>query len=254
MTILVAIPFKGAPELLPRAVDSVLAQTVDDIAVLVYADGDPIPELPALGRDPRLLVHRSLVNRGPYFALQTMLLASPHAHFAPMGADDWIEPDHLERMAPMVDQVSAVITGRVWWHPSTGAMARPMDVAYEVGLFETERLRSFGGYNPAERVGQDSMLIELIRISGRHGTTMIPTYHRCQREGSLSTSPETGRRTPYRADLIARNHEILNACRIARTPAAMRDLRERRIPGDVRAALADEVDMLRFALAERVAA
>jgi len=248
MTVLVAIPFKGAPELLPRAVESALAQTERDIRVVVYGDGDPVPALPA---DPRLVIHQRAVNRGPYFALQAMLQASPFEHFAPMGADDYVNPDHLEQMLPLVEASTAVITGRVWWH-AAGRPVKPASVNYEVGLFRTDRLLAFGGYNPAERVGQDSLFVNLVRITGPHAVATQPTYHRCLRPGSLSTSRETGNHTTYRNDVRRRNRQVYARClELARAgkPRALREYRAQLIPRPVATELACDVDLLRTELA-----
>lgn len=248
MTILVAIPFYGAPELLPRAVKSALGQTIDDVRVVVYGDGMAPPPLP---RDRRLRVHVSPVNRGPYFGLQAMLEASPFELFAPIGADDYVDPDHLERMVPLVEPgAGAVITGRVWWH-APGHPTRTPTVRYEVGLFRRDRLLSFGAYNPAERMGQDSLLVELLEL-GPHAKTDVPTYHRCLRPDSLSTSATTGNASEARRRLRSRNRDILDRCkRYAhnRRPRALREYRASLVPPRIRAELTAEIELLRAVIA-----
>lgn len=245
--ILVAIPFKGRPDLLPRAVESVFGQTYRDVRVVVYGDGEKVPVLP---KDPRLVIHNSQVNRGPYFALQAMLLASPYEFFAPIGADDWVEPDHLERMLPIVEKSTACTTRKVWWS-SPRTAPKVTTVAYEVGLFRTDRLRMMGGYNPAERVGQDSLLVHLLRLTGSVETNTVPTYHRVQRPGSLSTDRRTGNRSPFRNATRARNRKVYGVCQGLAGRGkfdALRIYRESLIPASVKSALEAEVETLRALL------
>jgi glycosyltransferase involved in cell wall biosynthesis len=243
VTVLVAVPFYGQPELLPKAVRSVLSQTVTDLVCCVYGDGTSIPALPS---DVRLVTYQAKVNRGPYFALQAMLRASSHDLFAPMGADDYLEPDHLERMMPLVRKTGAVITGRVFWHAPGRPLTTP-SVNYEVGLFRADRLRLFGGYNPSERIGQDSLLVELVRITGPFSKTDVPTYHRNRRNDSLSTGRRTGAHSLARDQMRSRNRTILRVCK-GRSPEEMADYRRRRIPAAIREALTLEVEALRAVL------
>jgi glycosyltransferase involved in cell wall biosynthesis len=243
VTVLVAVPFYGKPELLPKAIASVLAQTVTDLVCCVYGDGARPPVLPD---DPRLRIHVAKVNRGPYFGLQAMLEASPHDLFAPMGADDYLEPDHLARMLPLVRKTGAVITGRVFWH-APGRAIRTPSVNYEVGLFTRERLTSFGGYNPAERMGQDSLLCELIAISGPYSKTNVPTYHRVRRPNSLSTGRSTGAHSLARDRMRRRNHVVLRTCQRLK-PAEMAAYRRGRVDPKTLEALSAEVEALRAVL------
>jgi glycosyltransferase involved in cell wall biosynthesis len=252
MTTLVAIPFYGRPDLLPKAVKSALRQTVKDIIVVVYADGEMPPKLP---KDSRLRVHVSPVNRGPYFAFQAMLLASPHEYIAPVGADDWLEPDHLEQMMPAVERFTAVTTGRVFWHTPERGLLKIAKVArgygYEVGLFRTDRLLGIGGWDPNERVGQDSLIVQLLPLTGGRRISGVPTYHRLRRPGSLSTSDETGNKSRYRDAVRERNRRVLQQCRkLARRPAlgSVRDYRASLVPPEIKDALDAEVAVLRAIL------
>lgn len=232
MTTLVAIPYWGCPELVERAVRSVLSQTIRDIAVLVIGDGQ---EPPLAGiHDSRLEVYTLPDNHGPYFAQQVALTASPFPWYAPHAADDWSEPDHLERLFAVGGD--AVLTGAVWFHNRSGRVSLHQ-ATYEVGLFATDRLRALGGHNPAERMGQDTLMIRLLRFTGEPRATTYPTYHRIKRPGSLMTANDTAPGSPARNAMRARNRTVLAECVRVERVSEIRRYRESLVPP----ALADEV-------------
>jgi len=249
VTITVAVPYYGCPELVEKCVRSILAQTVRDIAVVVIGDGED----PPLGsvRDSRLEVYRLPENRGAYFAQQVALTATPFPWYAPIGADDWIEPDHLERLVAVGGD--AVITGAVWFHDRAGRVS-VHEGGYEVGLFATSRLLELGGHNPAERIGQDTLMIRLLRLTGELRATHHPTYHRVKREGSLMTSPLTGKGTPYRNDMRRRNRIVLAECERIRAVDLIRRYREGLVPAFIADEVAEHASRLRARLGQEVAA
>lgn len=250
MTVLVAIPYFGCPGLVERAVRSILAQTVRDLALVVIGDGEE-PPLGAV-RDARLEVLTLPENRGPYFALSVALAASPHEWFSPHGADDWSDPEHLERL--LATGGDAVATGAVWWHADDRVTVHRKDVGYEVGIFKTDRLRALGGYNPAERLSQDSLLLTLLRMTGPVGLTNEPTYHRVIREGSLTQSPATKRGSPARKAAWRRIHPIVARCWRLRTPRRIRAYREGLVPAEVRTEVEVHAERLRERLGRPVVA
>ena len=224
MTVLVTIAVYRIPrDLLERAVRSVLAQTHTDLQIVVMGDGEPV-DLDV--RDERLFVHDFPDNRGPYFRQVVALATSPHEWYATMGADDWLEPEHLETLlAPR--GTSASIPTYVW-----NGERKQRSWLGELGIVKTERLRAIGGYNPAERIGQDSLIWRLLAQQGHIATTRRATYHRTLREGSLTSAPETGIGSPARRAVIARNREILRACR-GKSAEWVRQYRAGLVPGDI---------------------
>lgn len=246
MTVLVAIPYYGVPELVGRAVRSVLAQTHRDLVCLVIGDGDD-PPLAGEIADPRLRVWRLARNRGTYFGLQLALLASPHRWFAPHAADDWSDPGHLEQLLAVAGaDGDAVITGAVWWEQAGRTTVH--EARYEVGLFARDRLLAIGGYNPAERMGQDSLLIRLLDATGPLRATHSPTYHRVRRPGSLTTSSETGLRTLARRQMRRRNRAILAESIRLRRPSSIAAYRTSLVPRPLARELEREVRRLRAVL------
>lgn len=244
------MPFYGVPELVERAARSVLSQTVRDVHLVVVGDGQ---EPPLRIRDTRLDVVTLPANHGAYFVHQAVLLASQDDWWAPVDADDWIEPDHLERLMAARQGKTAVVTGAIWFHQRGGKVTRNA-ATYWTGLYGRDRLLSFGGFNPAERVGQDSLTLHMLRRSGTVGRTNHPTYHRMKREGSLTTAKATNMQSPYRRAVRARNRMVVRVCAGLPDLAAVRRYREGLVPRSIRDALDEEVGRLRSVLGAPVAA
>jgi glycosyltransferase involved in cell wall biosynthesis len=248
VTVLVSMPFYGAPELLERAVRSVLAQTHEDLQLLVVADGED-PPLSGIS-DSRLEVYRIPENRGAYFAQAVALGANPHAWYAPHGADDWSDPDHLETLLSV--EGDAVAAGAVWFH--RGAIVSEHIANYEVGAFATKRLRELGGYNPAERIGQDSLMLRLLRLTGGFAATNRATYHRVKRAGALTTAPATKIGSPGRNAMRRRNRAVWAAVRGMTDLREVRAYRARLVPTEISAEVAFHVERLSERLGQVAAA
>ena len=246
MTVLVAIPFWHAGPYIERAVRSVLAQTDRDLVVLVCGDG----EVPEVGiHDDRLVVHAFKAWHGAPFVQQAMLLGSPFEFYAPFGADDWADADHLELARSIGPNVAA---GALWWH--IGDSPRPARVwnhggrkLYEVGRYRTEDMRAVGGYGAQEQCSQDVLMLGLMARLGLRRTDR-PTYHRVRRPDSLTTRPDTGIHSPLRSQIRHRNRLILAHCQ-GRALTHVRRYRERLLPDGLRTELADCVGEIERALA-----
>lgn len=91
----VVIPTHDRPEALPRAVASVLAQTMRDLEVVVVDDGSDPPV--ALEPDPRIRVERHGANRGLAASLNTGVRAAQGRWIAQLDDDDLLLPRMLER-------------------------------------------------------------------------------------------------------------------------------------------------------------
>lgn len=229
--VLVSIPTYRTPQgMLFRAVKSVLNQTHRNLQVVVVADGERITE--QLPRDDRLTVFRLQENHGAYFAQSVSLTANPHPWYAPHGSDDWTDPEHLERLLAI--GTNAVATGAVWWHKNDVDPPTVHRANYEVGVFKTDRLRALGGYNPNERMGQDSLMLKLLGLTGGFMTTQEPTYHRVRRPGSLTTHPDTKIGSRARNEMRARNRAIFAKAAQSNDPETIRKVRESFVPSRVR--------------------
>lgn len=243
MTVLVSIPTYGVGrELLEKSVRSVLAQTHRDLACVVVGDGE---EPPISVSDSRLVVYHYPKNRGAYFAQMVALGANPHEWYAPVASDDWVDPDHIERLA---SHGTDMATGAVWYHSGT----KPVKILrklYEVGMYRTARMLAVGGYNPAERLGQDSLTLKVMRIVAPMDATTVPTYHRVNRPGSLCTSPDTKKGSPAREAMRKRNRDIVAVCERLADAEAIRRYRWTLVPEEIGYELMEHNERLRALLA-----
>lgn len=240
MTVLVSIAYFGVPDLIERSVRSVLAQTHTDLQLVVIGDGE---EPPLDVRDDRLEVHVLPYNRGPYFCQAVALGASSHEWYATVGADDWVAPDHLERLLAV--RASAAVP--TWFfRDEHRELAGP---APEFGITTTERLRGIGGFNASERIAQDALNVRLLREHGGIVKTRYATYHHVTREGSLTQAPETSKGSPARVAVHERNRAVLRATQRMGL-AEIQAYRSALIPPRIRHEVAEQADRL----AGRVAA
>lgn len=269
MTVLVAITYWRCAPWVERAVRSVLAQTHRDLACVVIGDGE---EPPLAGvRDDRLVVYSYPTNRGAYFAQDVAILASPFEWYAPVAADDWVDPDHLEQL---LAHEADVACGALRYHNEHHCPGDPghqscqgtiVRKAYEVGIYRTERYREIGAHNPNERLGQDSLTLKVMRIVAPVGASTVPTYNRLGRAGSLCTDPATDVRSPARIAMRKRNRAIVARCEdIAASPpvrndraakaARIRRYRESLVPPAIALELEKRVDGLRLQLGRQAVA
>lgn len=223
MRIVVSMPTFNTPEeLLRRAVDGVLAQTLEDLALVVVNDGGR--PLPALPRDPRLVVHELPENRGRYFAdavVTRALAARPDAFWTPHDADDWSEPERLEKLLPAA--VDGAVVAPYWRHqPQRPAVvqdvrrervAQPTHrfahlVHWSAGAYTVERLERAGGLHPGFRIGFDTLHTLMVALTGPVAVHDEPGFHWHRRtSGSLTSDPATrlGSRTRSRARIQLRS-------------------------------------------------
>jgi glycosyltransferase involved in cell wall biosynthesis len=85
-----------------ESVESVLAQTVPELEIVVVDDGSAIPIADALRdvRDPRLRILRHDRNRGIDVARNTALRAARSPFVSQLDSDDIWHPDYLESILP----------------------------------------------------------------------------------------------------------------------------------------------------------
>src|SRR5690606_31554561 len=166
-----AIPYRGVPaDMLERAVRHALAQTHTDHVVLVVGDG----ERPPLGiRHDRLVVGTFPRHRGAPFTQQAMLLGSPFDLYAPHGADDYTEPEHLASLLAL--RWRAAGSSSIWWHGEDGkaVVLHSPRTWIEFGVFRTDTLRAIGGFKAARPCvpGQ-----RRIRLLSKHLGVRVPGW------------------------------------------------------------------------------
>lgn len=204
----VSIPSWQSTDTIRRAVDSVLAQTMGDLAVIVTSDGDDPEALYPLGdiTDPRLTITYATTNRGRYACDLAAFSASRSPLFAICDADDWVDPTWLESMMAALDD-GEVVLGPHWEHGARGEWVSEVraftgEFAWHAhmgaGLYRRSWLERTGVLSDALRVGYDNIVTGLPFLRGDLRYHAEPTYHRVARSGSLTQSPGTGVRSPLR--------------------------------------------------------
>lgn len=238
MTTLIAIPVgPGIPaELIDKAVRHALAQTADSV---VLAVGDGVKP-PVSFMHARLAVGAFPEHRGAPFVQQAMILGSPFPWYAPHGADDWIEPDHVASLLALGAPVNG--SGRIQYHQgSKVTILRSPRTYIEFGVLDTALLRAVGGYNAAEPCGQDSVLISVLTKTARYRLSRRPTYHKLHREDSLTHHPDTRGGSALRTGVRERNRLALAAMEQIgwRNRAGIRAYREGLVPSKLQGELED---------------
>lgn len=99
----VVITTKNRPNLLPRSIDSVLAQTHKDLEVIIVDDGSEIPA-DYRGTDCRVRLIRNEKSVGPSLARNIGLRAARGDFFAILDDDDFYFPDKLERQLTFLNE------------------------------------------------------------------------------------------------------------------------------------------------------
>jgi glycosyltransferase involved in cell wall biosynthesis/predicted O-methyltransferase YrrM len=210
----VSVPYYGCKRYIRQAVQSILAQSHRDLTVVVVNDGDPDPPWEPLADldDPRLVRFDLDRNRGRYFADAVVLAATTSPLFAPHDADDWSEPDRIASLLRRLRETHAVGAFSAYLrHPAGGTPRhvrvnqvhdplgeRLTDRAYHIGLYDTAALRAIGGYYAGFRVGFDSLLVNLLQMTGPLAFLDRPLYHSRARPGSLTSARDTGMRSAHR--------------------------------------------------------
>ena len=253
MTILVSLPtYNTPPELLDKAIRSILAQTFTDFVLVVVGDGVE-PSLNGV-TDDRLVVFVLPENRGRFFADAVAQAANPFDWWTPHDSDDWSEGRRfadLWRRRKHGAVWSAVETdGNVHTLPNA---LRPLrkrlrQTGYHIGLYSTERIRAIGGSHPGYRVGYDTLFNSLIRMTGDVSMSPHPYYHRHKWPGSLTSHPKTGRGSLVRQQSLARMerlyaqvYPLYSTKRVNEITAAV----TRTIPVQLREQVAEQAELLR---------
>lgn len=207
MSITVSMPWYGSPELLERAVGSVLAQTYADLRLVVVGDGAR-PPLDHVA-DDRLTVLTLDQNRGPYYASAVVLAACDTEWWTPHDADDWSDPGRFAHLLAASDGYD-VVFGGILQHEGSRTSIKPFRfhrashklrhlANHVAAIYRTDALRRIGGPHPEHRVAYDTMMVALVvrGLRWRHLAGDL-SYHRQIHAASLTRDPRTGLASAYR--------------------------------------------------------
>ncbi len=179
------------PDVLPRAIQSVLDQTIDDIEVIVVDDepSDEAAEVVRRIEDPRVCYIAHETNRGLSAARNTGISAARAPYAAFLDDDDEWAPAKLERQLEAMhahdDQV-VVTSFELWRRPDGSETLRDIrldgdvhpallrdDIVHMVTLLApTEVLRSSGGFD--EHLFHHEDLDMALRLSQEYHFVTVP--------------------------------------------------------------------------------
>ena len=100
----VFIPTYNYGEFLPRALESVFAQTVQPLEIIVADDGSTDDTAAIVARYGGRVAYRRFDHCGVYTVRDAVLKGLKGDWFMNLDADDWIDPDYLERALEIVER------------------------------------------------------------------------------------------------------------------------------------------------------
>ncbi len=193
----VVLPTLNRSALLPRAIGSVLAQTFDDLELIVVDDGsdEDIAAVVARFADPRARVIRHPVRRGAPAARNTGLKAAVGEYVAFQDSDDEWLLHKLERQVAALRSASADVglaicgmlrvraDATLWTYPVPGFIEDfgrdPLNAVRHHAMAFTQTwlarrsvLLELGGFHENLKIWDDWEL--LLRIASRHRIQLNP--------------------------------------------------------------------------------
>lgn len=214
MTVTVLLAHRDCIWGLRRAIDSILAQTLDTLQlILIDDDSASIADVRAIVHDchdERLVAFRTTRNVGQFRIYNRLLpwIASPLISY--QDADDWSPPNRLETLVAALERHQWDVLGSgVARRDRQGRPLPPFTPPTDVNracawrcrggavsgatvLCRTEFVRGLGGYDGTTRLGGDTEFAFRAVFAGRVGNLPQQLYEATVHEGSLTCSPKTG--------------------------------------------------------------
>jgi glycosyltransferase involved in cell wall biosynthesis len=227
----VVLPTHNRAGLLPRALESVLAQKCGEAFEVIVVDdgsGDGTPAYLAAIADPRLKVLRNETAQGAAAARNRGLAAAAAPVTAFLDDDDELLPGFLaasltaHRQAPEPDLcwtgvLYALPDGQEEverWERWAGSRRFVIRLAGCCGIsFRTEALRGLGGFDPAFAISEDTdLFMRLVEAGGSWRCLPQPLIKvHAQSDASLSRSADAARHIDHLQRLIARHRKLVDS-------------------------------------------
>jgi hypothetical protein len=234
----VGLPTYRRPETLAQALGSVLAQTHEDLEVIV-SDDAPDDERSArvvhelAGTDARVRYTHQQRNLGHARNYQYVLEAARGEHFMWLADDDWLDPAYIERCRAELDSDSSLrLAAGVARYYRDGAHVvdeRPMDllaprpaarvvryfarVNMNGALFGVARREDLQAIGFPDVVGGDWMLVAALAAQGRVRTLRDVHIHRSM--SGLGDDARALAESFGHSGLAARSHHLVVARALA---------------------------------------
>jgi glycosyltransferase involved in cell wall biosynthesis len=234
-TVLALVPHFRCEEWLPDCLESLLHQSRPPDAIVVMDDASPEPPVEIVSRFPDVTLLRAEKNVGPYGLIQTVMEETGYDGYLFSDADDWSTPTRLEALLAEAERWGAELIGsfEVRLFLQEGEVipvSYPVDVndalrtdptsfplLHPTSLVARELVLRIGGFASGLRFSGDA---EFLRRAAHVATVRNVSqylYMRRKREGALTTSRDTGLRSPARRQLQRRLWKVArdNAARAA---------------------------------------
>ena len=216
----VCVPCFEQAEWLEGALGSVQAQSIPPLETLVIDDGSSQREADEI----REICRRygatcvSVTNRGLPNARNTGLMLARGEAFLPLDADDWIDPQYLEKTLPWLGHADVVCVGLQEHGDRSGTFMpgfdRPledvstelewtMNRVYYCSLYRTSLLRSVGGYNGRMVTGYEDwdLTLDLMTRGARFVAVNEILFHYRTRPDGLLAAAERHHRDDNLAEM-----------------------------------------------------
>lgn len=229
----VVVPTYDRPVLLREAVDSALAQTVEDVEVVVVDDASPTPV--ALPDHPRLRVVRLERNGGGAAARNAGLAEARGRWITYLDDDDLLRPAHLEVALAGLEACDlpepvAALTGTAVISADGELVENRLPPTFARGahfsleprqpgralatkatlVVEAEVLRAIGGWDPAFRSRvHTELFLRLNPACSLLGIPIVTYDHRSHRGERVSDDPD--RRLESMLRLLDKHHDAFAA-------------------------------------------
>jgi len=203
------MPCYKSKKYLRKAVKYILTQDYSNFEVIVTSDADPensIQEIQNI-KDHRLKVVELSKNVGRYAIDHSVVDSCKSDYFVPIDSDDWCNKSFLSTLIKITEKYKTLDVVFSAQKFSTGQTKSPKKWdrtdtfkhhAGQAALWRREFLLEMNLTNPNFRVGWDSIMTSVPWLFGNVGVNHTPLYNVVRREGSLTSSKETGFGTPYR--------------------------------------------------------
>ncbi len=212
MTVAVSISHLNCHAYVRRAVESVLAQTHEDLICVVVSDADTRPPWQELGdiTDPRLRTYTSVVNRGPEFWHEAVRRASGCEFLAVQDADDTSDRMRLSRLLRAIGDAPGVSShiGGDYNGTAHKPAHRKLNERFRhrrchAGLWRSADLETIGGYYGGHRLGWDSLIVNAMSLLGEAQKRPMPhvdrtLYYVNARPDSITRTAATRKGSPAR--------------------------------------------------------
>jgi glycosyltransferase involved in cell wall biosynthesis len=171
------MPAYNAEATLREAVDSVLAQTVGELELIVSDDGSTLPAAEVLAdvTDRRLRVVRRARNGGIGAARNDALAVARAPFVSQLDADDLWEPDYLESVLPELDDpaIGLVYTNvTILGHPDAHE-----DYIGDASVHPRDRFPELAEANPIPSPTVTMRAIAVREVGGYAGRWMVDDWH-----------------------------------------------------------------------------